>query len=65
MVELTEAPCLREFPACGGNFLMNFSGRKGDSDLGFPEYSEPQPSDGWLPDRRLLAFKALEREASI
>ena len=28
MVELTEAPRLREFPACGGNFLINFSGRK-------------------------------------
>ena len=24
MVELTEAPCLREIPAFGGNFLIDF-----------------------------------------
>ena len=53
----------REVPASDGNFLMNFSGRKQESNLGFPEYREPQPSDGSLPDKRSLAFRALEREA--
>ena len=62
---MSELLCSREVPASDGNFSMNFSGRKRESDLGFPEYWEPQPSDRLVPDRRSLAFKALEREASM
>ena len=63
--EVSELPRSREVRASDGNFLMNFSGRKQESDLGFPEYQEPQPSDRSLPDKRLLVFKALESEASM
>ena len=38
VVEFSELPRSREISACGGNFLINFSGRKQDSDLGFPKY---------------------------
>ena len=65
VVEFVESPCSRELSAWAGNFLMNFSGRKRDRDLGFYEYQEPQPSEGLLPDRRPLALRALEREASM
>ena len=65
VVEFVESPRSRELSAWAGNFLMNFSGRKRDRDLGFPEYQEPQPSEGLLPDRGSLAFWALEREDSM
>ena len=55
--KLTEVPRLRETSALGGKTLMDFLGRKREKDLGFPEYWEPQPSDGSLPDKRLLARK--------
>ena len=63
--DFVESPCSRELSAWAGNFVMNFSGRKRDRDLRIPEYQEPQPSEGLLPDRRSLAFRALEREDSM
>ena len=65
VVEFVESLRSRELSAWGGNFLMSFSRRKQDSDLGFPEYQKPQPSEVILPDRRSLALRALEREASM
>ena len=65
VVEFVESPCSRELSAWAGNFLMNFSRRKRDRDLGFPKYQEPQTLEGLLPDRRSLALRALEREASM
>ena len=44
-------------------FFINFSGRKRESDLGFSEYWEPQPSDGSLTDKRLLAMSAFLPES--
>ena len=63
--EVSELLHSREVPASDGKSLMNFSGRKRESDLGFPEYREPQPFAGSLPDKRSLAFRALEREVSM
>ena len=60
--ELTEVPRLRGTSAFVGEILMAFVGKKSERDLGFPEYWEPQPSDGSLPDKRSLALKALGRE---
>ena len=65
VVEFVESPCSRELSAWAGNFVMNFSGRKRDRDLGFLEYQDPKPSEGLLPDRSSLAFRALEREDSM
>ena len=48
--------------ALEGGTLMEFFGNKSAKDFGLPEYSEPQPSDGSLPDKRSLALKALGRE---
>ena len=55
VVEFSELLRSREISAWDGNFLMNFSGRKRERDLGFPEYRKPQPSDGSLPYKRLSA----------
>ena len=35
-----------------GGFLMQFLGKKSAKDFGLPEYLEPQPSEGSLPDKR-------------
>ena len=51
--------------ASDGKSLINFFVRKRDSDFLFPEYRELQPSVGSVPDKRSLAFKALEREDSM
>ena len=48
--------------ALEGGTLMEFFGNKSAKDFGLPKYSEPQPSDGSLPDKRSLALKALGRE---
>ena len=63
--EVSELLCSGGASASDGNSLMNFVDRKRDNDLRFPEYQEPQPSVGSVPDKRLLAFRALEREDSM
>ena len=39
--EVSELLHSREVPASDGKSLINFSGRKRESNLGFPEYREP------------------------
>ena len=52
--EVSKLLCSREVPASDGNFSMNFSGRKRESDLGFPEYREPQPNLSQFQNFNLL-----------